>query len=439
MNVTTIDAAEQADRILALYREIFPGADIGSLIGGEILPGSGAQLELTDPASGQVFARYADAGAAEIDAAMSAAAQAQCEWMAMPAAARGRIMWAIADRIRAHAPLIAEIESRSAGRPIRDIRGEALRVAEMFEYYAGWCDKLYGDVIPVPSSHLNYTRHEPIGVVMQITPWNAPLFTGGWQIAFNDDFSWGGQAPNPANWTNRPWGGTGSGNNSNEIEWIPANNQNVSYANGVLTMQAQNMGSFSAVHAADPTAVSPMANGQTPTYLGSFFTTLPGVAYTYGYAEIYCAFPQGAVSGFWPAFWQVSSLDGWPPEIDTCEFNTGNNAQVHNGYYDMSNTWHNAYYSTSASSYHAYGVALLPGTVAFYLDGVQTYSTSYDGHAFPWSLIMNVAVTTQAGGGYPASMNVQYVRAWTVSGVPAQPVISSISPANGIPLRGASC
>ncbi|MBT0781200.1 aldehyde dehydrogenase family protein [Paracoccus sp. pheM1] len=183
MNVTTIDAAEQADRILALYREIFPGADIGSLVGGEILPGSGAQLELTDPASGQVFARYADAGAAEIDAAMAAAAQAQREWMAMPAAARGRIMWAIADRIRAHAPLIAEIESRSAGRPIRDIRGEALRVAEMFEYYAGWCDKLYGDVIPVPSSHLNYTRHEPIGVVMQITPWNAPLFTGGWQIA----------------------------------------------------------------------------------------------------------------------------------------------------------------------------------------------------------------------------------------------------------------
>ena len=259
---------------------------------------------------------------------------------------------------------------------------------------------------------------------------------GGWQIVFNDNFSWGGQAPNPATWTNRPWGTNGSGNNSNEIEWIPANNQNVSYANGVLTMQAQNMGSFSAVHAADPTAVSPMANGQTPTYLGSFFTTLPGFAYTYGYAEIYCAFPQGAVSGFWPAFWQVSSLDGWPPEIDTCEFNTGNNAQVHNGYYDMSNTWHNAYYSTSASSYHAYGVALLPGTVAFYLDGVQTYSTSYDGHAFPWSLIMNVAVTTQAGGGYPASMNVQYVRAWTVSGVPAQPVISSISPANGIPTAG---
>lgn len=111
---------------------------------------------------------------------MDAAARAQKEWMALTASARGRVMNEIARRIREHAPLIAEIESRSAGRPIRDIRGEAVRVAEMFEYYAGWCDKLYGDVIPVPSSHLNYTRHEPIGVVTQITPWNAPLFTGGW-------------------------------------------------------------------------------------------------------------------------------------------------------------------------------------------------------------------------------------------------------------------
>jgi acyl-CoA reductase-like NAD-dependent aldehyde dehydrogenase len=53
----------------------------------------------------------------------------------------------------------------------------------MFEYYAGWCDKLHGEVIPVPTSQLNYTCHEPYGVVVQITPWNAPLFTAGWQIA----------------------------------------------------------------------------------------------------------------------------------------------------------------------------------------------------------------------------------------------------------------
>lgn len=53
----------------------------------------------------------------------------------------------------------------------------------MFECYARGCDKLHGEVIPVPTTHLNYTRPEPYGTVVQITPWNAPLFTCGWQVA----------------------------------------------------------------------------------------------------------------------------------------------------------------------------------------------------------------------------------------------------------------
>ncbi|MBC2886862.1 aldehyde dehydrogenase family protein [Ochrobactrum sp. CM-21-5] len=178
-----IDPQAQAARIAEIFKQFFPGGGIGSFVNGEILPGSGDELNLTDPATGRVFTTFKDADQSVIDAAMDSAARAQREWMTMTASARGRIMNEIARRIREHAPQIAEIESRSAGRPIRDIRGEAVRVAEMFEYYAGWCDKLYGDVIPVPGTHLNYTRNEPIGVVAQITPWNAPLFTGGWQIA----------------------------------------------------------------------------------------------------------------------------------------------------------------------------------------------------------------------------------------------------------------
>jgi acyl-CoA reductase-like NAD-dependent aldehyde dehydrogenase len=101
----------------------------------------------------------------------------------MTASARGRAMWEVARLIRAEAARLAELETLSAGKPIRDTVGEVARVAEMFEYYAGWCDKLHGEVIPVPTSHLNYTRPEPFGTVVQITPWNAPIFTAGWQIA----------------------------------------------------------------------------------------------------------------------------------------------------------------------------------------------------------------------------------------------------------------
>ncbi|MEM8754997.1 MAG: aldehyde dehydrogenase family protein, partial [Pseudomonadota bacterium] len=78
---------------------------------------------------------------------------------------------------------LARLEALSAGKPIRDCRVEVAKVAEMFAYYAGWADKLHGEVIPVPSGHLNYTIREPLGVVFQITPWNAPIFTAGWQIA----------------------------------------------------------------------------------------------------------------------------------------------------------------------------------------------------------------------------------------------------------------
>lgn len=182
MNIPRINVDGSA-RVLELLRDILPSKDIGSLVAGEILPGSGESVELVDPATGKVSLTYADAGPAVIDAAMDAAQEAQARWVVLTASARGRVMWEIGRLLREHAAAIAELESRTAGQPIRDTRGLVGKVAEMFEYYGGWCDKIHGDVIPVPTSHLNYTRHEPYGVVVQITPWNAPLNTAGWQIA----------------------------------------------------------------------------------------------------------------------------------------------------------------------------------------------------------------------------------------------------------------
>jgi acyl-CoA reductase-like NAD-dependent aldehyde dehydrogenase len=171
------------ERIAELLTGFLPSTEIGSWVDGTVAIGNGEVMTLIDPATGTPFAAYRDADQSVIDAAMDAAARAQRQWIGLTASARGRVMFEIARLIRQHAEEIAELECRSAGRPIRDTRGEAGRVADMFEYYGGWCDKLHGEVIPVPTSHLNYTRHEPYGVVVQITPWNAPLNTAGWQIA----------------------------------------------------------------------------------------------------------------------------------------------------------------------------------------------------------------------------------------------------------------
>src|SRR5258707_3894268 len=140
-------------------------------------------VSVDDPATGELLFTYADAGAVVAAKAAGAALEGQAEWARFTAAGRGRIMQAVARAILAAAEPLAKLESLSAGKPIRDTKGEVAKVAEMFEYYAGWADKFHGEVIPVPTSHLNYTRREPMGVVLQITPWNAPIFTCGWQVA----------------------------------------------------------------------------------------------------------------------------------------------------------------------------------------------------------------------------------------------------------------
>ena len=155
----------------------------GSLIGGELLPGGGAKVQVVDPATAKPLFDYPDCGADSAHQALEAAARGQVAWQSVTASARGRVLWRMGELVRQRAESLAVLEAIVAGKPIRDTRAEVLKVAEMFDYYAGWADKLHGDVIPVPTSHLNYTRREALGVVAQITPWNAPIFTAGWQLA----------------------------------------------------------------------------------------------------------------------------------------------------------------------------------------------------------------------------------------------------------------
>ena len=154
-----------------------------SLINGECVDGAGDDISLVDPYTEQLLTSYKDAGAELAIAAYDAAREAQVGWAAMAASARSQVMQDIARAVLANAEPLATLEALVAGKPIRDCRIEVAKVAEMFAYYGGWADKLHGEVIPVPSGHLNYTKREPLGVVFQITPWNAPIFTGGWQIA----------------------------------------------------------------------------------------------------------------------------------------------------------------------------------------------------------------------------------------------------------------
>ena len=156
---------------------------LSNWIDGDLVAGEGEEITLINPATGDALVSYRDAGAALIERATQAAQRGQREWMALTASERGRRMNAAIRGLKGHEEALAQLESVVAGKPIRDCRAEVGKVREMFEYYAGWCDKQHGEVIPVPTTHLNYVRHVPYGVVGQITPWNAPMFTCAWQLA----------------------------------------------------------------------------------------------------------------------------------------------------------------------------------------------------------------------------------------------------------------
>lgn len=158
------------------------GGTVGSLVDGAVRAGEGAAIALRDPVTGLDLLTYADAGPTVALAAAAGAARGQRAWIALSAAERGRRLWALGGLVRREAESLARLECANTGKPIRDCRGEVARVAEMAEYWAGWSDKIEGRTIPVPSGHLVYVRREPCGVVLAITPWNAPLFTCGWNV-----------------------------------------------------------------------------------------------------------------------------------------------------------------------------------------------------------------------------------------------------------------
>jgi 5-carboxymethyl-2-hydroxymuconic-semialdehyde dehydrogenase len=162
----------------------FKSATVPHLIGGEWrLSISGNTFRTLDPATNEIQATVAAAGAADIDAAAQAAVAAFPAWRTAPPMNRREILHAIADRIIARADEIALVESCDTGQPIRYMAKAALRGAENFRFFA---DKVSAanDGLALPDlDHLNYTVRQPIGPVGIITPWNTPFMLSTWKIA----------------------------------------------------------------------------------------------------------------------------------------------------------------------------------------------------------------------------------------------------------------
>lgn len=157
------------------------------LVGGTWREGrSERPIELVYPGSGERYLRFAGASTQDVDEAVVAARQAlEGPWSKkIRPAQRSRILWKLSELMMAHADELAELETLSTGKPIRETHGVEIPLsAEIFQYFAGWATKVEGETVPTSPGMLNFTLREPVGVVGIITPWNFPLLMSSWKIA----------------------------------------------------------------------------------------------------------------------------------------------------------------------------------------------------------------------------------------------------------------
>jgi aldehyde dehydrogenase (NAD+) len=147
---------------------------------------SGKTFATINPATGEEICQVAEADAPDVERAVRAARAAfaaKAPWRRMAAAERGKLLNRLADLIEKNADDLARLESLDNGKPWSVARAADLPLTiACYRYYAGWADKVQGKTIPIQGDYFCYTRHEPVGVVGQIIPWNFPLLMQAWKL-----------------------------------------------------------------------------------------------------------------------------------------------------------------------------------------------------------------------------------------------------------------
>lgn len=156
--------------------------DTDHWIGGERV-GSAAAFTDLSPIDERPVAEVARGGAAEAEAAVTAAARAFPAWSRTSREERARILHAIADGVDKRLEELAQVETADNGALIRSHRrGVMPRVAHNFRFFADWLLRLGHEDFET-RGHRNHVSWDPAGVCALITPWNAPLMLATWKVA----------------------------------------------------------------------------------------------------------------------------------------------------------------------------------------------------------------------------------------------------------------
>ncbi len=153
-------------------------------IAGEWVTGPG-QMENRNPSDlSDLIGTYAQASAAQLDAALDAARSAQIEWAAYGLERKQAVLNAIGAEMMARAEELGTLLSREEGKPLAEGKGEVTRAGQFFTYYAAEILRQLGETADSvrPGVEID-VRREPVGTVAIISPWNFPTATASWKIA----------------------------------------------------------------------------------------------------------------------------------------------------------------------------------------------------------------------------------------------------------------
>jgi betaine-aldehyde dehydrogenase len=145
----------------------------------------GRTSEIIDPVTERLIALAPVSSAADVDAAVRAAAEAFKSWRRTTPAERQRALLKIADAVEARAEEFAAVESGNTGKPLGlTLSEELVPVVDQIRFFAGAARILDGRATgEYMTDHTSTVRREPVGVCAQVTPWNYPLLMAVWKIA----------------------------------------------------------------------------------------------------------------------------------------------------------------------------------------------------------------------------------------------------------------
>ncbi|BFZ00459.1 hypothetical protein BsWGS_03498 [Bradybaena similaris] len=143
-------------------------------------------IPVINPTTEELICEIQAAEKEDVDLAVAAARAAfklGSPWRQLDASKRGRLLEKFASLLERDAEHLAILDTLDNGKPLSDAREDVGATVSIFQYFAGWSDKICGKTIPVDGNYFTYTRHEPVGVCGQIIPWNYPIVMLSWKLA----------------------------------------------------------------------------------------------------------------------------------------------------------------------------------------------------------------------------------------------------------------